>query len=198
MLLDLLLEAPIKTVVDRVAPSNKNEQFTPTWIAHFARAVFGESIELDPTSSTIANEAIQAERIYTAEDNALIRSWEAKTLFFNPPYGRGLIKPMIDKFIEELPNIDQAIVLVNSTTTTKAYQSLLGSCDRFLLPSARINFWNTETAPIEGAARRRYQNKPAGGNQYDSTLFYFGDRVEAFEREGLLFGTVARSIGGAQ
>ena len=173
----------------RTAPDDKNQQFTPRPIAQFACAVFGEQIDLDPTSSIIANEAICARRIYTIEDDALVQSWEAPTLFLNPPYGAGVIGPMIDKFLKELPGIGQAIVLVNSSTSTGWYQSLLQRCDRCLFPSRRINFWTAEGCPEDQANRLIYQTTPPGGNRYDQSLFYFGRNVEAFDHHGREIGT---------
>jgi ParB family chromosome partitioning protein len=168
--------------LSRVAPANTNEQFTPGWMASLVRLVFDGEIDLDPASCAIANEAIRARRFFTVEDDALVQSWEAKTLFFNPPYGRGLIGPMVDKFISELPNIGEAIVLVNSATTTNWYHQLLSHCDAFALPDQRINFWTAEGCSEDLANRLSYQQFPPGGNRYDQTLFYFGgksDRLRA-------------------
>lgn len=178
----------------RIAPSNKNEQFTPIWVADFVRDVFGGSIDLDPASCLLANEVVQARRIYTIDDDALTQSWAAKSVFFNPPYGSGLIAPMISKFISELPNIDQAIVLVNSATTTRWYQSLLQRCDAFLMPSARINFWTAEGCPENWSLKLDYRSNPPGGNRYDQTIFYFGGNVHRFVDGGKSIGTVAFPI----
>jgi hypothetical protein len=41
----------------------------------------------------------------------------------NPPYNSKSLKPLIDKLISE--NINQAIVLTNNNTDTKAGQTLL-------------------------------------------------------------------------
>jgi hypothetical protein len=178
----------------RTAPNDKNQQFSPRWIADFARTVFGGSIALDPASSPIANEAIAAAKIYTIADDALSQSWEVGTLFFNPPYGAGLIGPMIAKFLEELPGIDQAIVLVNSSTCAGWYQSLLQQCDRFLLPKRRISFWTAEGCPAGEDDRAEYQTNPPGGNRFDQTLFYFGPNVRAFEEYGGPIGMVCAPI----
>lgn len=192
--LDIFPTSPAKFRKSRTAPSNKNQQFTPRWVADFARNVFGAAIALDPTSSPIANESIAAAKIYTIDDDALTQSWQAETLFFNPPYGAGLIGPMIAKFLEELPGIGQAIVLVNSSTCAKWYQELCRACDRMLLPSRRINFWTAEGCPDSESEREAYQTNPPGGNQYDQTLFYFGPNTRAFEQYGASIGVVSAPI----
>lgn len=178
----------------RVAPQNKNEQFTPVWVANFSRNVFGEEIELDPTSCLLANEVIQARRIWTIEDDALAQSWAAKSVFFNPPYGSRLIPPMINKFVEELPNIDQAIVLVNSSTSTRWYQALMRRCDVFLMPNSRINFWSAEGCPTSPIDLQSYRSNPPGGNRYDQTIFYFGGNAHRFVDHGKAIGSIALPV----
>jgi hypothetical protein len=165
---------------ERIAPADKNAQFTPSPWLDFAREVFGAAIELDPASCEIANEVVKAKRFYSASDNAFLHDWRAKTVWFNPPYSNGLIEPMIDKFINSLSRIEQAIVLVNSSTSAAWYQALCGHCDAMLMPNRRINFWTTEGCPSDLAARARYQASPPGSNRYDQSLFYFGENHSRF------------------
>ena len=72
------------------------EHYTPIWLVEKARYVLGE-IDLDPASSPIANEAVKARRVFTAEQNALWQpEWKGRT-FLNPPGGLvdGLGQPVI-------------------------------------------------------------------------------------------------------
>lgn len=124
---------------------------------------------------------IQADRFFTEEQNGLAQDWTADTLFFNPPYGAGLIGPMIAKFLEELPRINQSIVLVNSSTNVEWYQALVRCKDRMLLPGHRIQFWTAEGLPTDPASREAYQTKPKGNNRFAQTLFYFGPNVDRFD-----------------
>lgn len=66
--------------------SETYEHLTPIHIVEAMHEVLGE-VELDPASSKFANKTIKAKRIYTQEDNGLIKPWRAKTLFLNPPGG---------------------------------------------------------------------------------------------------------------
>lgn len=71
--------------------SQKNPNFmSPTWLVKAAREVLGE-IDLDPASDEEANKIIKAERIYTAADDGLRKSWRVgesnTTIFLNPPGG---------------------------------------------------------------------------------------------------------------
>lgn len=175
---------------ERVAPADKNAQFTPSPWLDFAREVFGAAIELDPASCEIANEVVKAKRFYRASDNAFLHDWRAETVWFNPPYSNGLIEPMIDKFINSLSRIEQAIVLVNSSTSAAWYQALCGHCAAMLIPNRRINFWTAEGCPSDLAARARYQASPPGSNRYDQSLFYFGENHGRFARLSAELGTV--------
>ncbi len=67
------------------------EHYTPAWIADGVQHVFGKRPELDPASCTLANETIQAQRIFTCEKapsievDGLKAKWNASTVFCNPP-----------------------------------------------------------------------------------------------------------------
>lgn len=63
------------------------EYYTPQWLADPVRDVLGGRIELDPASCLEANQTIQAQRIFTKEDDGLKQVWRAKTLFMNHPFG---------------------------------------------------------------------------------------------------------------
>lgn len=68
--------------------SESNEWYTPPAIVELASRSLGGSIDLDPASSSEANRVVKARRIFTVTDEALFRSWEAETIFVNPPGGR--------------------------------------------------------------------------------------------------------------
>jgi site-specific DNA-methyltransferase (adenine-specific) len=61
---------------------------TPSHIAARVRNVFGGIIDLDAASSVESNAIIQANRIFTVDDNALTKDWIAENVFLNPPYGK--------------------------------------------------------------------------------------------------------------
>lgn len=115
--------------------------------------VFGGRICLDPASSEIANENVQAQFYFTIDDDGLTQSWYkgdvlywsagkgglAHTdsllwnVFLNPPYGRlnGDTGPFnlrlwVDKVLGEYRrgSIDEAIVLVNAFPGAKWFREL--------------------------------------------------------------------------
>lgn len=62
---------------------------TPPHIVEMVRKVLG-GIDLDPASDIGANQIVKAERILTAEDNALECGWSCagQSIYLNPPGGK--------------------------------------------------------------------------------------------------------------
>jgi hypothetical protein len=63
------------------------EYYTPVPIIEAARKVMG-SIDLDPTSSDIANLYVNAPLYYTRENDSFNKDWHGN-VWFNPPFTRG-------------------------------------------------------------------------------------------------------------
>lgn len=61
------------------------EHMTPAGVVESARSVLG-SIDLDPASTTFANQIVRAKRIYTKHDDGLSKQWRGR-VFLNPPGG---------------------------------------------------------------------------------------------------------------
>lgn len=66
--------------------SGNVELYTPKDIIEASHACFG-TIDLDPASSMVANEVVQASRIFTVDDDGLQQSWFGN-VWMNHPYGR--------------------------------------------------------------------------------------------------------------
>lgn len=144
--------------------SGFSEWYTPANYIDAARAVMG-SIDLDPASSDVANEVVQAVTYYTAATNGLDKPWSGN-VWLNPPYASEAIELFVDKLISELENIQNAIVLVNNATDTVWFQKLTERVSAVCFPRGRVKFYAPDgriAAPLQGQA-----------------VLYFGERVDEF------------------
>ena len=144
--------------------SGNNEWYTPKEFIEAATAVMG-GIDLDPASSEIANKTVNAKRFYTVEDNGLEKPWFGN-VWLNPPYASDLIGKFAEKLVFELPNISQAIVLVNNATETEWFYTMVVQATAVCFPRSRVRFVTpdgTTGAPLQGQA-----------------ILYFGPDVNRF------------------
>jgi len=141
------------------------ENYTPAHIIDKVRIVLGE-IDLDPASCAYAQKTVKAKKYYTQENNGLDKTWGGR-VFLNPPYGASDIKDFTNKLIDELPNIEAAILLTNDQTDTDWWQKCAINANVIFLPDGRLHFYTPtkeETSPTNG-----------------QTFFYYGDSESKFK-----------------
>jgi hypothetical protein len=154
--------------------SGENEWYTPSIYIEAARNAMG-SIDLDPASSTSANEVVKAKKIYTSENSGLDKKWTGN-IWLNPPYAQPLMSQFAEKTIAEFDDFTQAIVLVNNATETKWFHLLASKAAAICFPLARVKFWHPSgrvAAPLQGQA-----------------ILYFGENKESFLSEFKAFGFI--------
>ena len=154
--------------------SGNNEWYTPAEYIEAARKVMGR-IDLDPASSDIANQTVQAVTYYTAEDDGLSHHWRGN-VWMNPPYAGELIGKFASKLIYHVTECDvrQAIILVNNATETTWFQEMIDEATAVVFPRSRVRFWKpdgTLGAPLQGQA-----------------IIYIGQHADAFLSEFSRFG----------
>lgn len=114
---------------------------TPEEVLDLARKVLGvRFFDLDPASSREANERVRARKIYTKADNSLGKEWNG-VVWLNPPYSNPAVGQFAEKLLAEfeVTRVAKAAMIVNSSTETGWYQSLLRKAIVFL-PDHRIDF----------------------------------------------------------
>jgi phage N-6-adenine-methyltransferase len=165
---------------------SRNDWYTPEEYITAARYVMG-SIGLDPFSSAKANETVQASRYFTADDDALTRSWKGRTrnVWMNPPYSGGLAGKAVDKFLEELEagHIRKAVVLMNASTDTRWFHKMARKATAMCLTLGRISF---ET----------YDGKSVSGNTKGQVFFFYGDEksTRKFCQRFSEFGIIVKEV----
>ncbi len=153
--------------------------FTPARYLDAARSVLGR-IDLDPFSSPLANLTVRARHYFTESDDAFTKTWDAGTVWMNPPYGRSC-RAAVEKFVEQFVSghFQSGIVLVNNATETKMFQLLLATGAAVCFTNHRISFTNRD-------------GKRISGNTRGQAFFYFGRdaKIPAFAVAFTPFGKV--------
>lgn len=127
--------------------ASNSEWYTPADIIERARwAMHG--IDLDPYSSDVAQRTVQAEWYFTAQTDGIRSTWPAvRSVWANPPYGKGLIDPCINRLISEYHagTFQTGIVLINNATETTWFQALTRICMGGCMFARRIDFIDGST-----------------------------------------------------
>lgn len=164
----------------RATNTGEYEWYTPAEFIEAARDVLG-AIDLDPASSELAQERVQAGEYFTIETNGLEQEWHGR-IWLNPPYSQ----PQIGEFVAKLNSefsagrVLSAVMLTNNATDTGWFHNAVGLASAICFTRGRIKFWSGRSgeqvpAPLQGQA-----------------FFYFGNNDEAFARRFAAIGFVAR------
>jgi phage N-6-adenine-methyltransferase len=142
-------------VGSKPADRKSNDWFTPIEYLESARTVLQE-IDLDPFSSTKANELVKANKFFTEEDDAFKQDWTAQTVWMNPPYSGKLVADATHMFMDEFDkgSFQGGIFLVNNATETRWFQRALREAAAVCFTDHRISFWNADGKNNAGANTR--------------------------------------------
>ncbi len=185
---DMLFGAAYRKAMAEIdTPANYSsasvEWYTPAVYLQSVREFLGE-IDLDPASNAAANEAVQAKKIYTANDNGLVLPWNGR-VFVNPPYGiesgQSLAGQFCCKAIEEhaAGNASEVIILVNSVHSQKWQAPLYDYA--VCLVNHRIKFVNGDGGENENPT-------------FQNIFIYLGPRKEDFAAIFSKFGYVMEKV----
>jgi phage N-6-adenine-methyltransferase len=135
-----------------------DEWFTPDEQLAIFRRILGGGISLDPFSSELANQRVQADKIFTKVNSAFANPWVADSVFMNPPYSRGICAKAVHKAIDEFERkrFKKAIILVNNMTDTAWFACLDAIAIRQCAMTGRIAFFAPDNKPISGNTRGQF------------------------------------------
>lgn len=171
-----------------------DEWQTPPEFLELVRGFYGQ-IELDPASNAVAQRTVQALDYYSIQEgrDGLLLPWAYNNVFCNPPYSRDLIVKFVNKAVQESKaDGTQIIMLVNSSTDTQWYHTLVEHSAALLLWRGRLKFWKI----YDGQAHATWELAENGlgkiGNspRYLNSVFYFGDRVSRFKQAFGKYGSL--------
>ena len=112
----------------RAADHDGNDEwYTPAAVVKAARAVMGR-IDLDPASTSKANETVKAKAIYTVEDDGLTQPWRGR-VFLNPPFSAQLKRAFCDRLRESVASGDVTqAVLVTPIDISPQWGDVIRTC----------------------------------------------------------------------
>ena len=104
-----------------------DEWYTPAGVVVAARAVMGR-IDLDPASTSGANETVRAKAIYTVEDDGLTQPWRGR-VFLNPPFSAKIKRAFCDRLRESVASGDvKQAVLVTPIDISPQWGDVIRTC----------------------------------------------------------------------
>jgi len=105
--------------------SGNTEFYTPHDIINLVHEMFGV-IDLDPASSSKANEYIKATKFYTRFDDSLLKPWYGK-VWMNHPFSRFNNSLFVDKLVREYKkgNVMEGLCITYASTSEAWFRPLL-------------------------------------------------------------------------
>ena len=139
-------------------------QLTPPYVLEPIRGLLG-SITLDPC--TTPDNPVGADRFYTPPTDGVAESWDAPTIFVNPPYGEARVR-WVRKCIEAGASGSQVVLLIPAHTDTRIWHEAMRTAGSVLFIKGRVKFgiprdngrqvaashpsaliaWNVDLAPL--------------------------------------------------
>lgn len=161
------------------------EWYTPRQYLDAAVEVMG-GIELDPASSTAAQEHVQADRWFTLAEDGLAQPWTGR-VFLNPPYAMPAIKQFTNKLVDSFTagDVTEAIFLTNNATDTEWFHTAAQAAAAICFTRGRISFLQARDGELLEKC------SPTHGQAF----FYFGPNARGFKAVFSTFGITLRKAG---
>lgn len=122
----------------RRRPESADEQvhLTPSYILEPVRRLLGK-IDLDPC--TTPGNPVGAVKFYTLPIDGAAQSWDAATIFCNPPYGEARIR-WVRRCAEAALTGAQVVLLIPAHTDTRIWQEAMRTASSVLFVKGRVKF----------------------------------------------------------
>ena len=119
---------------------------TPTDLKNRLIEEFGR-FDLDP--ATTSKNPMGAFRYYTIKEDGLLQTWDAKTVYVNPPYGR-IISKWVDKALNEFDEgrSEKVVMLLPSRTCTRWFHRLYERGFEIRFFKGRLRYGDKGPAPF--------------------------------------------------
>jgi hypothetical protein len=121
----------------RDAEHPDNTQFTPSYVLDLVRVDLGGIISLDPC--TTDDNPVDALAVFTPADDGLLRDWNGRTIFVNPPYGKAR-EPWVQKCIDAGALGQRVILLIPAATDTRIFQKAVSTSTAVVFVRGRLKF----------------------------------------------------------
>ena len=120
----------------RAADHENQCQITPRYVLSPVRDALS-GLELDPC--TLDWNPCDAERFYTIEDDGLAASWDAETIYVNPPYSKAR-EPWVERCLKAAAAGSRVILLMPAATDTRIWQRAAESSSGVVFIRGRVKF----------------------------------------------------------
>lgn len=118
---------------------SRDDWKTPREVIGLVERIFGSRIGLDPCASMDGNDHFAQEN-FTIREDGLIRPWNAKTVFINPPYGRAT-RQWVDHGVVQAKRFGSSQVwLVAVRLETRWFRTLSDFAAMFAVMNQRLKF----------------------------------------------------------
>jgi len=156
--------------------ADKKDWNTPPKYINPIKSFYGGKIELDPCSNQYSLVNSEISYVYP-EKNGLEESWDFKTVFVNPPYGRNNGTSLYNWLEKSLECKWEVIFLIPVATNTKHFKEIIFKKFNAIcfLSDTRLKFYNQGVEDKKGAPMA-------------CCLCYKGHRYSQFKKEFSKFG----------
>lgn len=111
-------------------------QLTPAYVLNPVLESLG-GLELDPC--TTPENPCGADRFYTPPQDGAELSWDAATIYVNPPYGKARER-WVDRCIEAAGAGSRVVILIPAATDTRIFQRAARTASEIVFVQGRVKF----------------------------------------------------------